>query len=101
MQYSMKMKDCNKCDTKILETSMICPNCGVYQADEGHFGYWLLGVIFPFSSILLYFSLKDIKPKTAVRALKGVKFSIYFIIATVSAYILESLLESIFSHIFI
>ena len=86
------MAFCKNCGTEIDDRAVVCPKCGVAQqtvpvgADNGGFGWGLLGFCIPVVGLVLFLVWKDTKPKTAkvagMGALISVILSIVFYVLT-------------------
>lgn len=69
------MAFCRNCGNQIADNSVVCPYCGVAQnnapatpaapADNGGFGWGLLGCCVPIAGLILFLVWKDTKPKSA------------------------------------
>lgn len=73
---------CKNCGKEIDEKAVICPHCGVQQAqlanenDTGGFGWGLLGCCIPIVGLILFLVWKDTKPKTSKAAGIGALVSV-------------------------
>ena len=74
---------CRNCGAEIDDKAVICPKCGVAQndvqtagADNGGFGWGLLGFCIPLVGLILFLVWKDTKPKTSKAAGKGALISV-------------------------
>lgn len=65
---------CKNCAKEIDDKAVICPHCGVPQgnmsqvADNGGFGWGILGCCIPLVGLILFLVWKDTKPRTAKSA---------------------------------
>ena len=74
---------CRNCGAEIDDKAVICPKCVVAQndvqtagADNGGFGWGLLGFCIPLVGLILFLVWKDTKPKTSKAAGKGALISV-------------------------
>lgn len=80
------MAYCKNCGSEIDDQATICPKCGVAQkaasaeADNGGFGWALLGFCVPVVGLILYLVWKDSKPRTSKAAGKGALISVILIV---------------------
>lgn len=60
---------CKNCAKEIDDKALICPHCGVPQAaDNGGFGWGVLGCCIPLVGLILFLVWKDTKPKSSKSA---------------------------------
>ena len=79
------MAYCKNCGAQIDDKAAVCVHCGVavnnngvQEADNGGFGWGLLGFCVPIVGLILFLVWKDTKPKTAKTAGKGALISVIF-----------------------
>ncbi len=79
------MAYCKNCGAQIDDKAAVCVHCGVavnnsgvQEADNGGFGWGLLGFCVPIVGLILFLVWKDTKPKTAKAAGKGALISVIF-----------------------
>lgn len=77
------MAYCKNCGAQIDDKAAVCVHCGVavnnsgvQEADNGGFGWGLLGFCVPVVGLILFLVWKDTKPKTAKTAGKGALISV-------------------------
>ena len=77
------MAFCKNCGKEIDDNAVVCPHCGVQQAqvqqavvDEGGFLWGCLGFCIPLVGLLLFLVWHDTKPKTAKAAGMGALISV-------------------------
>jgi len=76
------MPFCTKCGTEIKESANFCNKCGnarpnrqisIQKIGNGSsFGFALLGFLFPYVGLVVYFIIKEEKPLIARSCIKGV-----------------------------
>ena len=79
------MAYCKNCGAQIDDKAAVCVHCGVavnnngvQEADNGGFGWGLLGFCIPIVGLILFLVWKDTKPRTAKAAGKGALISVIF-----------------------
>ena len=75
------MTYCNKCGA-VIDNSKNCSNCGEpigVVEEKNAVGYLFLGLCIPIIGIVLFFSLKSTKPRTAIMALIGGVINLIFV----------------------
>ena len=77
------MAFCKNCGKEIDDNAVVCPHCGVQQAqvqqavvDEGGFLWGCLGFCIPLVGLILFLVWHDTKPKTAKAAGMGALISV-------------------------
>ena len=77
------MAYCKNCGAQIDDKAAVCVHCGVavnnsgvQEADNGGFGWGLLGCCIPIAGLILFLVWKDTKPKTAKAAGIGALVSV-------------------------
>ncbi len=80
------MKYCYNCGKKVEENAYVCVSCGVKlkdnnetyseASDDNSVGFGILGFFVPLAGLIIYFTMKDSKPKSSKSALKGALISI-------------------------
>ena len=77
------MAYCKNCGAQIDDKAAVCVHCGVavnnsgvQEADNGGFGWGLLGFCIPIVGLILFLVWKDTKPRTAKAAGKGALISV-------------------------
>lgn len=97
------MAFCKNCGQQIDDWATVCPACGVAQgsgrqakpADNGGFGWGLLGCCVPIVGLILFLVWKDEKPNTAkaagIGALVSVGLSVVFYILSAVVGVLSAL----------
>ena len=77
------MAYCKNCGAQIDDKAAVCVHCGVavnnsgvQEADNGVFGWGLLGFCIPIVGLILFLVWKDTKPRTAKAAGKGALISV-------------------------
>jgi len=90
------MAFCKNCGTQIADNAVVCPACGVAQnnapaapADNGGFGWGLLGCCIPLVGLILFLVWKDTKPNTAKAAGIGALVSVG---VSIVCYVLSAVL---------
>lgn len=87
---------CRNCGKEIDDRAIICPHCGVAQAqhteikDTGGIALGLLGFFVPIAGLILFILWKDQRPKTAkaagIGALVNVILSVLFYVIFFGLY---------------
>lgn len=97
------MAYCKNCGAQIDDKAAVCVHCGVavnnngvQEADNGGFGWGLLGFCVPIVGLILFLVWKDTKPKTAkaagIGALVSVILGVIYYVAIIALGVGASLM---------
>lgn len=97
------MAYCKNCGAQIDDKAAVCVHCGVavnnsgvQEADNGGFGWGLLGCCIPIAGLILFLVWKDTKPKTAkaagIGALVSVILGVIYYVAIIALGVGASLM---------
>ncbi len=82
------MKYCISCGAELNDNARYCPKCGSSQSDNRDVGssgaiWGILGFLFPFVGLILYFAMRNDDPRSARAAGKGTLIGAIFYAAII------------------